>query len=43
MGLAETDRLIGIISHVPELKERISRQIVVDKSGSGSRVRLEVG
>lgn len=41
MSLAEADRLIGIISHVPELKERISRQIVVEKSGSGSRVRLE--
>lgn len=40
MSLAEADRLIGIISHVPELKERISRQIVVDKSGSGSRVRV---
>ena len=43
MCLAETDRRIGINSHVPELNERISRQIVVDKSGSGSRVRLEVG
>ncbi|MDE7223012.1 MAG: SMC family ATPase [Acetatifactor sp.] len=41
MSLVETDRLIGIISHVPELKERISRQIVVDKSGSGSRIRLQ--
>lgn len=43
MSLVETDRLIGIISHVPELKERISRQIVVDKCGSGSRVRLQNG
>lgn len=41
MNLVETDRLIGIISHVSELKERISRQIVVDKYGSGSRVRME--
>lgn len=41
MGLVETDRLIGIISHVPELKERIGRQIVVDKCGSGSRIRLQ--
>ena len=41
MSLVETDRLIGIISHVSELKERISRQIVVDKCGSGSRVRME--
>lgn len=43
MSLVETDRLIGIISHVQELKERIGRQIVVDKCGSGSRVRLENG
>lgn len=43
MSLVETDRLIGIISHVPELKERISRQIVVDKCGNGSRVRLQNG
>lgn len=42
MSLAETDRLIGVISHVPELKERIHRQVVVDKGGSGSRVRLEI-
>lgn len=40
MSLAEADRLIGIISHVQELKERISRQVVVEKSGSGSRVRV---
>ena len=42
LSLAESDRLIGVISHVPELKERIRRQVVVDKSGSGSRVRLEI-
>jgi hypothetical protein len=36
------DRLIGVISHVPELKERIRRQVVVDKSGSGSRLVISV-
>lgn len=41
MSLAEADRLIGIISHVPELKERIIRQIVVEKSGSGSCIHLK--
>ena len=40
-GLAESDRLVGIISHVPELKEKIDRQIRVikDRSG-GSRVEI---
>lgn len=34
-------RLVGIISHVPELKERIDRQIVVTKQPSGgSRAEL---
>ena len=34
-GLAESDRLVGIISHVSELKEKIDRQIVVTKEKSG--------
>ena len=34
-GLTEGNRLVGIISHVPELKERIDRQIVVTKHPSG--------
>nr|WP_300129558.1 SMC family ATPase [uncultured Butyricicoccus sp.] len=36
-------RLVGIISHVPELKSRIARQVVVskDKSGNGSRVSIQ--
>ena len=34
-GLAEGNRLVGIISHVGELKERIDRQIVVTKDRSG--------
>ncbi len=40
-GLIEGSRLVGIISHVSELKNKIDRQIVVtkDKSG-GSRVEL---
>ncbi|MBR4743430.1 MAG: SMC family ATPase, partial [Oscillospiraceae bacterium] len=33
--LAEGDRLVGIISHVAELKERIDRQIVIRKMPSG--------
>lgn len=40
-GLTEGNRLVGVISHVSELKERIDRQIVVtkDKSG-GSSARI---
>ncbi len=34
-GLADGQRLVGIISHVAELKERIDRQIVVTKDPSG--------
>lgn len=42
-GLTEGNRLVGIISHVGELKARIDRQIVVtkDKSG-GSRAELRL-
>ncbi len=38
-SLSETNRLIGIISHVAELRRAIDRQIVVRKArGGGSRV-----
>ena len=42
-GLTEGNRLVGIISHVTELKEKIDRQIVVtkDKTG-GSRAEIRV-
>lgn len=40
-GLTEGNRLVGIISHVSELKEKIDRQIVVTKEKtSGSRVEI---
>ena len=40
-GLTEGNRLVGIISHVPELKERIDRQIVVTKDrAGGSRAEI---
>ncbi len=34
-GLTEGDRLVGIISHVGALKDRIERQVVVRKARSG--------
>lgn len=41
-GLTEGDRLVGIISHVAELKDRVDRQIVVKKAKTGgSFVQIE--
>ncbi|MBQ6702715.1 MAG: SMC family ATPase [Clostridia bacterium] len=43
MGLTEGNRLVGIISHVNELKERIDKQIVVTKDHrGGSRVGISI-
>lgn len=40
-GLADSSLLVGIISHVAELKERIDKQIIVKKEKSGgSRVEI---
>ena len=40
-GLTEGDRLVGIISHVAALKDRIDRQLVVKKDRTGgSRVEM---
>lgn len=43
VSLAESDRLVGVISHVSELKQKIDKQIVVskDKAG-GSRAKIIV-
>lgn len=41
--LSEGNRLVGIISHVAELKEKIDKQIIVTKEISGgSHVRMEL-
>ena len=41
-NLAEGNRLVGIISHVADLKDRIDRQIIVTKERSGgSSVRIQ--
>lgn len=39
-GLAEGNRLVGIISHVSELKERIDKQIIIKKNSTGSSIKL---
>lgn len=39
-ALTQGDRLVGVISHVPELKERIEKQVVVTKTPQGSRLAL---
>ena len=40
-GLSEGNRLVGIISHVPELSERIEKQLIVTKDRDGaSRVKI---
>ncbi|MBR4869848.1 MAG: SMC family ATPase, partial [Oscillospiraceae bacterium] len=42
-GLTEGNRLVGIISHVAELKEKIDKQIIVKKDRSGgSRASISV-
>lgn len=42
-GLTEGNRLVGIISHVADLKEKIDKQIIVTKEKSGgSHVKLQV-
>ncbi|MGF2942433.1 SbcC/MukB-like Walker B domain-containing protein [Enterococcus xiangfangensis] len=42
-GIENTGRMIGIISHVRELKERIPQQIIVETSGTGrSSIRYQL-
>lgn len=44
--LSTKERVIGLISHVPELRNRIARRLVVDpptSDGIGSMVRIEKG
>ncbi len=41
-GLTESRRLVGIISHVAELRERIDKQLVVRKTPRGSSIEMKV-
>ncbi|MCL2599751.1 MAG: SMC family ATPase [Treponema sp.] len=38
--MAGTDRIVGIISHVAELRERVDRQIRIEKTTGGSRITM---
>ena len=40
--LSESDKLIGIISHREELKQEISKKILIKKSNKGSRIEMKV-
>ncbi len=42
MGLVEKNHMIGIISHVQELGDRIRCKLVIEKSNTGSKVRTVV-
>ena len=39
-SLAEGRRLIGVISHMPELERRIDRQLLVQKTDDGAKLKL---
>ena len=39
-GLAAGERLVGIISNVPQLRGRIEKQVVVTKTPCGSHMEL---
>lgn len=40
--LADGNRLVGIISHVTELKERIDKQLVIVKGQTGSEIQIKL-
>lgn len=40
--MANGNRIIGIISHVAELREQIDKQVYVEKTPHGSKIHLVV-
>ncbi len=43
VDLQSSGRMIGVISHVTEMKEQIEKRIDIHKSSSGSRIKLLAG
>jgi DNA repair exonuclease SbcCD ATPase subunit len=41
-GLQVGGRMVGIITHVPELKEEFDQRLIVDKEGGSSRVQIDM-
>jgi exonuclease SbcC len=41
-GLQVGGRLVGIITHVPELKDEFDQRLLVGKEGGSSRVQIDV-
>ena len=41
VSLSNGNRLVGIISHVSELKERIEKQLLLKKSMEGSTIKIK--
>ena len=40
MSLSESNHMVGIISHISELKDRIDKKIIVKRSKTGSAVEF---
>lgn len=40
-SLSSGNRMIGVISHVPELKEQIENRVLVEKTGRGSYLKIQ--
>lgn len=41
-GLQVGGRMVGIITHVPELKEEFEQRLIVERTSAGSQIRREV-
>ncbi|MBG6083609.1 AAA family ATPase [Zhihengliuella flava] len=42
-GLRASGRMVGIVSHVNELKEQVAAQLIVSKGRNGSTVQVSIG
>ncbi|MGN0108294.1 MAG: AAA family ATPase [Hominilimicola sp.] len=40
MSLSQSDRMVGIISHISELKDRIDKKIIVKRGATGSSIEM---